>query len=113
MKVLFTFLFVALSMGWTESRDIEFTNKCGYDIWINPLTNAQGAPLGEGIRKIGNGGRITYQIPNSGWCVQKSTIIPILFLLKFLLLFIGIGAVVSGPKLDAMAVDRDVRLDSL
>jgi hypothetical protein len=70
MKIFFAVIFAALSTSLTESRDIEFSNRCGYDIWISPLTNAQGPALG-GIARIGNGGRSTYQIPNGGWYVEK------------------------------------------
>jgi hypothetical protein len=67
MKVLFLLLLVALSMSWTESRFIEFENRCGYDIWVNPLTNAQGPPLPGGIRRLRNYERYSYQIPDGGW----------------------------------------------
>jgi len=67
MKLIYLLLLVALSMSWTESRDINFVNKCGYDIWINPLTNAQGPQIAGGIAKIANGGQFTYRIPDSGW----------------------------------------------
>ena len=68
MKLLFA-LIVALSMSWTEGRKIEFNNKCGYDIWVSPLTNAQGAPLPGGNARIQNNGWFTYQIPDAGWYV--------------------------------------------
>jgi hypothetical protein len=67
MKVFCALLLVALSMGWTESRQIEFTNKCGYPLWVNPLTNAEGPQLGPGIVRVENGASTTYQIPDSGW----------------------------------------------
>lgn len=70
MKTLLVLLFVALSMSWTESRTIEFENRCGYDIWINPLTNAQGPPLPGGIVRLSNYAQYTYQIPRDGWYVQ-------------------------------------------
>ena len=60
-------MLVALSMSLSESRQIEFRNNCGKDIWVNPLTNAQGPGLPGGIARIGNGGSYTYQIPNGGW----------------------------------------------
>jgi hypothetical protein len=61
-------LLVVLSVfGMTSARNIDFTNQCGYDIWISPLTNAQGPPLPEGIAKISNGDHFTYQIPDAGW----------------------------------------------
>lgn len=69
MKLL-GFLVMALTTIGLESRQIEFTNKCGYNIWVNPRTNAPGAPLAGGIAKIQNGGRFTYQIPNNGWYVK-------------------------------------------
>ncbi len=67
MKTLYVLLFVVLSITWTESRQIEFENRCGYDIWINPLTNAQGPPLAGGIHRLSNYERFTYQIPPTGW----------------------------------------------
>jgi hypothetical protein len=69
MKLLCGLLFVALSMSWTESRDIEFTNRCGYDIWVNPLTNGgPGQPiLQPGIVRLANYAQYTYQIPDAGW----------------------------------------------
>lgn len=57
-------------MSRTESRFIEFENRCGYDIWVNPLTNAQGPPLAGGIRRLHNYERYTYQIPEGGWYVH-------------------------------------------
>lgn len=71
MKTLYMLLFVALSINWTESRHIEFENRCGYDIWVNPLTNDQGPPLAGGIVRLSNNGRFTYQIPDGGWYVRK------------------------------------------
>lgn len=71
MKTLYGLLFVALSMGWTESRHIEFENRCGYDIWINPLTNALGPPLPGGISRLRNYESYTYQIPDGGWYVPN------------------------------------------
>lgn len=70
MKTLYVLLFVALSMGWTESRQIEFENRCGYDIWVNPLTNSQGPQLPGGITRLRNYERFTYHIPEGGWYVQ-------------------------------------------
>lgn len=67
MKLLSVFLFISLAINWSESSKIEFNNKCGYDIWVSPLTNAQGTPLREGIAKIANGGWFTYQVPSGGW----------------------------------------------
>lgn len=50
-----------------SARTIKFSNRCGHDIWVSPLTNAQGPELSPGIVKLGNGGDFTYQIPDSGW----------------------------------------------
>jgi len=54
---------LAVSMG----RQVGFTNRCGYDIWISPLTNAQGPMLPGGIQRLGNGASYDYQIANEGW----------------------------------------------
>lgn len=69
MKPFYLVLFAVLSINWAESRKIEFENRCGYDIWVNPLTNAQGAPLPGGIRRLSNFERYTYTIPDAGWYV--------------------------------------------
>lgn len=67
MKV-FGILLIALLTGWTEAgRTIQFTNRCGYEIWVAPLTNAQGPPLPGGIPKLANNGQYTFQIPDGGW----------------------------------------------
>lgn len=110
MKILYALMSVALFTGWTESRDIEFTNKCGHDIWVSPLTNAQGPALSEGIAKIGDGGRFTYQIPNSGWWVQR--LFQSYFFCSFLLLMLVTGAVVFGLNLDVIAMETIVKLDN-
>jgi hypothetical protein len=62
-------LLVCVLLGLTslEARQITFTNKCGYKLWIAPLTNAQGPVLPPGIMGLDNGQTGTYQIPNSGW----------------------------------------------
>lgn len=70
MKMLYVFLIVVSAISWTESRHIEFENRCGYDIWVNPLTNAQGPPLAEGIVRLPNYQHFTYQIPDGGWYAQ-------------------------------------------
>lgn len=70
MTTLYVLLFVALSMSWTESRFIEFENKCGYDIWINPKNNSASDELPGGIRRLHNHERYTYNIPSGGWYVQ-------------------------------------------
>lgn len=67
MKSLIVLLLVALYSSSIESRKIEFENRCGYDIWINPLTNALGPELAPGIVRLNNYGRFTYQIPDGGW----------------------------------------------
>lgn len=67
MKLLCGLLLVALSMSLAESRTIEFTNRCGYDIWVNPLTNAEGPPLPDGIVRLANNAQHTYRIPDFGW----------------------------------------------
>ena len=66
MKLFCGLLLVAL-LSLAQSRQIEFTNRCGYDIWINPLTNAEGPPLAGGIARLSNHAQFTYQIPDSGW----------------------------------------------
>lgn len=67
MKLFFTFLITVLSINWSEAAQIDFYNKCGYDIWVSPLANDQVTPLQEGIAQIGDGGSFTYQIPDGGW----------------------------------------------
>jgi len=49
------------------ARQIKFTNKCNQDIWVSPLTNAQGPQLAPGIVKLGRGNQYSYQIPDGGW----------------------------------------------
>jgi hypothetical protein len=61
-------LLVTLTLGWSEAaRTIEFTNRCGYDLWVSPLTNDRGPALPGGIPRIGHNGRYTFQIPDGGW----------------------------------------------
>jgi hypothetical protein len=68
MKTAIVLLLVALYSSRTESRVIEFENRCGYDIWINPLTNAQGKELAPGIVRLRNYEHFTYAIPTiEGW----------------------------------------------
>jgi len=68
MKFVVLAVCALLSVNLIEAaRQIAFTNRCGYDIWVNPLTNAQGPPLPGNIVRLGNGGSHTYQIPDSGW----------------------------------------------
>jgi len=63
MKVLLLLGLVAFAYG----REITFTNRCGADVWVSPLTNAQGPMLPGGIQRLGNGATYAYQIPDSGW----------------------------------------------
>jgi hypothetical protein len=37
------------------------------EVWVSPLTNAQGPPLAGGIVKLNNQASYAYQIPDSGW----------------------------------------------
>lgn len=62
--------FIALLVCRAEGAQIEFSNQCGFDIWINPLTNAQGPVLDPGIVRIGNSDSFAYQIPGGGWFVK-------------------------------------------
>jgi len=48
-------------------RSITFLNRCSEPIWINPFTSDNGPQLGNGIQKLVQNGRITYNIPDSGW----------------------------------------------
>lgn len=66
MKVLTSILLVALLVG-IQGRNIEFTNKCSHDVWVHPLTNAQGPPLPGGIQRLGYYGVYNYPIPDGGW----------------------------------------------
>lgn len=47
-------------------RQITFKNRCHRKIWISPLTNANGAPIGN-IRQLNTNAKTTYNIPDSGW----------------------------------------------
>lgn len=61
-------LFVLMGLlAVASARQITFTNRCNMEIWISPLTNAQGPPLNGGIQKLNNGANYAYQIPDSGW----------------------------------------------
>lgn len=48
-------------------RYIEVGNLNSFTIWIETLTNNNGAPLSNEIIRVNPGGRIKYQIPDSGW----------------------------------------------
>jgi hypothetical protein len=50
-----------------SARQITFTNRCSQDVWVSPLTNAQGPVLQPGIVKLANGANFAYQIPDGGW----------------------------------------------
>jgi len=50
-----------------QSREIRFTNRCSQDVWVSPLTNAQGPPLPDGIQRLANGASHAYMIPDGGW----------------------------------------------
>lgn len=63
MKVLLLLCFVAFA----HSRQISFTNRCSQDVWVSPLTNAQGPPHPDGIRRLANGATHVYQISDAGW----------------------------------------------
>jgi hypothetical protein len=59
-------LLLAITTSST-GRQITFQNRCGRDIWISPLTNNQGPPLPDGIVRLANNAKHSYQIPNGGW----------------------------------------------
>lgn len=61
------FLAVILPSVVLSSRTIRFSNRCNEDIWISPLTNAQGPTLSPGIKHIRQGSHFSYNIPNNGW----------------------------------------------
>jgi len=67
MKLFSGVLVAVLTVVGIQAREIAFTNRCGYDIWVNPLTNAQGPPLAGGIVRLGNGASHTYRVPDGGW----------------------------------------------
>lgn len=48
-------------------RYIEVGNRCSFPIWIQALTNNNGAPLSNEIKRINSGGRIKYEISDNGW----------------------------------------------
>jgi len=65
MKLLLLSL-LAAAVG-VSARQISFTNRCPQEVWVSPLTNAQGPMLPPGIVKLTNGQTYAYEIPNSGW----------------------------------------------
>jgi len=67
MKVFTTILLGLAYVVGIQSRNIEFHNRCDHDVWVQPLTNAQGPPLGGGIQRLNVGGYYNYAIPNDGW----------------------------------------------
>lgn len=67
MKVRTSVLLVLAYLAGIQGRTIEFHNRCDHDVWVQPLTNAQGPPLGGGIQRLNIGGYYTYQIPDAGW----------------------------------------------
>jgi hypothetical protein len=58
---------LALPAILAQQRTIKFQNRCDQDIWISPLTNAQGPELAPGVARLNRGAQITYNIPNAGW----------------------------------------------
>lgn len=56
-------LFVSSS---SADRRITFKNRCSQAVWISPLTNAQGAPIGN-IQKLNQQQEYSYIVPDSGW----------------------------------------------
>lgn len=63
-SVILVALLPAIVLG---ARTIKFRNRCGADIWVSPLTNAQGPELPPGIVRLGNNAEFTYNIPDGGW----------------------------------------------
>lgn len=47
-------------------RTIDIGNQNNFPIWIEALTNDNGAPI-SGIRKLDPQGRTTYEISDAGW----------------------------------------------
>lgn len=47
-------------------RRLTFKNRCAQTIWISPLTNNQGDPIGE-IQKLDQQQEYAYIVPDSGW----------------------------------------------
>lgn len=58
---------VALSTSALSRRTIQFTNRCGEEIWVSPLTNSQGDTLSPGIKRLQNGASYRYNISDDGW----------------------------------------------
>ena len=48
-------------------RYIEVRNQNNFAIWIETLTNNNGPPLSNEIKRINPGGRIKYEISDQGW----------------------------------------------
>lgn len=63
----FTLLFVGLLVSSSlADRRITFKNRCPQTVWISPLTNAQGAPIGP-IQQLGQQQEYAYIVPDGGW----------------------------------------------
>jgi len=67
MKFAICCTFLLTLVALDQARQISFTNKCSFPIWVSPLTNDNGAPLPDGIVRVNQGTAHTYQIPNGGW----------------------------------------------
>ena len=50
-----------------QKRTITFLNRCTYPVWVTPFTSDNGPQLGNGIQKLAQNARTTYDIPDSGW----------------------------------------------
>lgn len=64
MLLLYILSFVSVALA---QRTITFKNRCAHSIWINPFTSDNGPQLGNGIQRLDQNARVTYNIPNSGW----------------------------------------------
>jgi len=47
------FLCLVALLGAASARQVNIINRCGFNVWVSPLTNAQGPPLEGGKSHCG------------------------------------------------------------
>lgn len=67
VNMLWSILILCISAKAVEMRYIEVGNRNSFPIWIQTLTNNNGPPLSNEIKRINPGGRIKYEIGDNGW----------------------------------------------
>ncbi|XP_055325704.1 uncharacterized protein LOC129579578 [Sitodiplosis mosellana] len=67
MLCLVLIVFCCLAQVVELRRYIEVKNQNSFPIWIETLTNNNGAPLSNEIKRINPGGGIKYEISDHGW----------------------------------------------